>query len=231
MSYTHAHWPSLNNLQTRSSIPVPRSEILDLSNPNAPSLNAHVRRGLDDIASSTLAHIAVVNTSTPMSTLERGETPCHLVVTGPSDTVALAQVRLLVMLDELSGLHAELIDIDCKLHPMVAGRKRLRVQHIQEQTATNIYFPYPLRGMVGGPAAPNPNAKNGIWITGEFFGVQRAKEMLFQVARNKVSGLLQSFSVFIGFRHIHPELHFLYHSRYCVAVLRSLESLNLWEKS
>ncbi|KAG8984249.1 hypothetical protein FRB94_000336 [Tulasnella sp. JGI-2019a] len=171
---------------TRSSIPVPRSEILDLSNPNAPALNAHVRTALDDIASSTLAHIAVVNTSTATaaSSLEK-ESPCHLVVTGPSDTVSLAQVRLLVMLDELSGLHTESVDIDCKLHPIIAGRKRLRVQHIQEETATNIYFPYPLRGMVGGPAAPNPNAKNSIYITGEFFGVQRAKDMLFQVARNK----------------------------------------------
>ncbi|KAG8846356.1 hypothetical protein FRB96_002026 [Tulasnella sp. 330] len=173
---------------TRSSIPVPRSEILDISNPNAPTLNVKVRSGLDDIASSTLAHIAVVNTSTAATasttSLER-ETPCHLVVTGPSDTVSLAQVRLLVMLDELSTLHAESIDIDCKLHPIIAGRKRLRVQHIQEETATNIYFPYPLRGMVGGPPAPNPNAKNTIYITGEFFGVQRAKDMLFQVARNK----------------------------------------------
>lgn len=183
--------------QTRSSIPVPRSEILDLSNPNAPALIAKVRTALDDIASSTLAHIAVVNTSTAASTtsLER-ETPCHLVVTGPSDTVSLAQVRLLVMLDDLSNLHAESIDIDCKLHPIIAGRKRLRVQHIQEETATNIYFPYPLRGMVGGLPAPNPNAKNSIYITGEFFGVQRAKDMLFQVARNKVCVLLR---LLVGF--------------------------------
>lgn len=71
------------------------------------------------------------------------------------------------------------------------------LQSIQEETATNIYFPSPLHGFVGPDVAnmsavpPTPGSpprmnKNAIWITGEFFGVQRARDMLLQVALTKV---------------------------------------------
>jgi hypothetical protein len=78
----------------------------------------------------------------------------------------------------------------------VAGRKRGVLQTIQEETATNIYFPSPLQGLVGpeisSPAAVNSingtplHEKNMIWITGEFLGVQRARDMLFQISVTKV---------------------------------------------
>jgi hypothetical protein len=74
-----------------------------------------VRRRLDDIASQTMAHIAVVNS--PLSLSNRTppdgisssagwsgletERICELVITGHGDSVELARVRLLVMLDEL----------------------------------------------------------------------------------------------------------------------------------
>jgi hypothetical protein len=103
-------------------------------------------------------------------------------------------------------LHAEPCEIDQKLHAIIAGRKRHVLQSIQEDTATNIYYPSPLQGLVGpelvspsivtnGNSPPghaqgsqhqqahNPNI---IWITGEFFGVQRARDMLFQLSANKV---------------------------------------------
>jgi len=70
---------------------------------------------LDDIASETLAHIAVVNS--PLSAVNRTppdgislnggwsgletERVCELVITGTEDAVDFARVRLLVMLDEL----------------------------------------------------------------------------------------------------------------------------------
>lgn len=91
-----------------------RSEILD-SPFSKPSLKPEVRRRLDDIASQTLAHIAVVNSPLALSNrtppdgisssagwsgLET-ERVCELVVTGTEDAVDLARVRLLVMLDEL----------------------------------------------------------------------------------------------------------------------------------
>lgn len=208
-------------------IKVVRSDILD-SPSSKPSLKPEVRRRLDEIASQTFAHIAVVNSTVTLSTrsLPDGvsnsagwsgletERVCELVITGQGDSVELARVRLLVMLDEVvsehfthlavqisgcfqSGLHAESCEIDQKLHAIVAGRKRGVLQTIMEDTATNVYMPSPLQGLIGpdfgqpsnaAPTAPsnklNPNV---IWITGEFFGVQRARDMLFQVSMNKVS--------------------------------------------
>ena len=90
-----------------------------------------------------------------------------------------------------SGLHSEICEIDQKLHAIIAGRKRSMLQTIQEETGTNIYLPSPLQGLVGpDPAASGGanlgNTKNMIWITGEFFGVQRARDMLYQVSLTKV---------------------------------------------
>ena len=199
-----------------------RSEILD-SPFSKPTLKPEVRRRLDDIASQTLAHIAVVNSALSLSsrTPPDGISPtagwsgletervCELVISGSEDSVDLARVRLLVMLDELvrihfahiralsdsnakSGLHAENCEIDHKLHAIIAGRKRNMLQTIQEETATNIYFPSPLQDVYG-PDASTPTSLPGapgnsniIWITGEFFGVQRARDMLFQVSMTKV---------------------------------------------
>ncbi|KAJ7042482.1 cytoplasmic protein [Mycena alexandri] len=196
-------------IQHRAAIKVARSEILDSPSSN-PALKSEVRRRLDEIASQTLAHIAVVNS--PLSLSNRTppdgisssagwsgletERVCELVVTGQGDAVDLARVRLLVMLDELSGLHAEMCEIDHKLHAIIAGRKRAVLQSIQEETATNIYFPSPLQGLLGpehsGSDSPAPNSRNGnvIWITGEFFGVQRARDMLFQVSVNKSKSVI-----------------------------------------
>ncbi|THH02477.1 hypothetical protein EW026_g398 [Hermanssonia centrifuga] len=195
-------------VQNRAVIKVVRSDILD-SPASKPSLKPEVRRRLDDIASQTFAHIAVVNSTVTLSTrsLPDGvsnsagwsgletERVCELVITGQGDSVELARVRLLVMLDELSGLHADSCEIDQKLHALVAGRKRSVLQSIMEETATNIYMPSPLQGLIGPdfgqpanaspPGTANKLNPNFIWITGEFFGVQRARDMLFQVSLGK----------------------------------------------
>ncbi|OJA09120.1 hypothetical protein AZE42_02563 [Rhizopogon vesiculosus] len=191
--------------QHRTSIKVARADILDAPS-SKPTLKPDVRRKLDDIAGATLAHIAVVNSPLTLSSrtppdgvnsagwsgLET-ERVCELVITGQGDATELARVRLLVMLDELSGLHAEMCEIDQKLHAIVAGRKRHVLQSIQEDTGTNIYFPSPLQALVGPDIVPSaaapPGTRQGpnlIWITGEFFGVQRAKDMLYQLAASKV---------------------------------------------
>lgn len=96
---------------------MPRSDILD-SPSSKPTLKPDVRRKLDEIASLTYAHIAVVNSPLSLSSrtppdgistsagwtgLET-ERVCELVVTGQGDATELARVRLLVMLDELVRL-------------------------------------------------------------------------------------------------------------------------------
>jgi hypothetical protein len=100
----------------RAAIKVARSEILD-SPVSKPTLKAEVRRRLDDVAGQTSASIAVINSPFPLSShtppdginsntgwlgLET-ERICELVITGSGDSVELARVRLLVMLDELVG--------------------------------------------------------------------------------------------------------------------------------
>ncbi|TCD70046.1 hypothetical protein EIP91_005027 [Steccherinum ochraceum] len=190
-------------IQNRAVIRVARSDILD-SPASKPSLKPEIRRRLDDIASQTFAHIAVVNSPLALSTrsLPDGisssagwsgletERVCELVITGQGDSVELARVRLLVMLDELSGLHAECCELDHKLHPLICARKRNHLQTVQEETATNIYLPSPLQGVIGPDYGQNVTSPpqgtanrlgpNTIWITGEFFGVQRARDMLFK---------------------------------------------------
>ncbi|KIM48441.1 hypothetical protein M413DRAFT_22936 [Hebeloma cylindrosporum] len=174
-------------IQHRAAIKVTRSEILD-SPFSKPTLKPEVRRRLDDIASQTLAHIAVVNSPLALSNrtppdgisssagwsgLET-ERVCELVVTGTEDAVDLARVRLLVMLDELSGLHSEVCEIDHKLHAIIAGRKRNDLMGPDTTTTSST-------------GARNSNV---IWITGEFFGVQRARDMLFQVSVNKTKSVI-----------------------------------------
>jgi hypothetical protein len=202
-----------------------RSELLEFPS-SKPALKPEVRRRLDEIASQTLAHISVVNSPLSLSTrtppdgisssagwsgLET-ERVCELVIRGQGDSVELARVRLLGMLDELvcfpqslwfclipnptiqSGLHTEFCEVDQKLQAIVAARKRHVLQSIQEETATNIYLPSPLQGLVGpdiasgvtmGPGGTVRQNKNTIWISGEFFGVQRARDMLLQLSLNK----------------------------------------------
>jgi hypothetical protein len=92
-----------------------------------------------------------------------------------------------------SGLHTEVCEIDQKLQAIVVGRKRHVLQSIQEETATNIYLPSPLQGLVGpdassgvmGPSTALRQHKGTVWISGEFFGVQRARDMLLQLSLNK----------------------------------------------
>lgn len=203
-------------VQHRTAIKVARADILDAPS-SKPTLKPDVRRKLDDIAGATLAHIAVVNSPLTLSSrtppdgvnsagwsgLET-ERVCELVITGQGDATELARVRLLVMLDELSGLHSEMCEIDQKLHAIVAGRKRHVLQSIQEETATNIYFPSPLQALVGPDIIPNttptPGVRQGqnvIWITGEFFGVQRARDMLYSLSVSKRKSVISRDTVIV----------------------------------
>ncbi|GAA5888276.1 hypothetical protein JCM16303_007256 [Sporobolomyces ruberrimus] len=171
-----------NPFKRKSIVKVPRSEVLD----GKENVKVEMRRKLDEIASLTKAHLAIVGQAN--GTIGFGletERNVEIVITGPYESVEQARVRLLVLLDELSGLHSEVCEIDYKLHNIISGRKRTVVQTIQEETATNIYFPTPLSGVIGGKTGSLQAKQNLIFITGEFFGVQRARDMLFQVSLHK----------------------------------------------
>ncbi|GAA6049311.1 hypothetical protein JCM3770_005934 [Rhodotorula araucariae] len=166
----------------KSVVKVPRAEVLD----GKENVKVEMRRKLDEIASLTKAHLAIVGQAT--ATIGFGletERNVEIVITGPYESVEQARVRLLVLLDELSGLHSEVCEIDFKLHNIISSRKRCVIQTIQEETATNIYFPTPLSGVLGQKNLALIAKQNLIFITGEFFGVQRARDMLFQVSLHK----------------------------------------------
>ena len=129
VSYVFTSDSSISPMQHRAAIKVARSEILD-SPFSKPTLKPEVRRRLDDIASQTLAHIAVVNSPLALSNrtppdgisssagwsgLET-ERVCELVVTGTEDAVDLARVRLLVMLDELVRQRSLILFFSCVSH-------------------------------------------------------------------------------------------------------------------
>lgn len=177
-----------------------RTEILDHPpSTSAPRLKPDVRKQLDDIASSTGAHISVINPNHPA---QEGENPdswtrfeaertCELLISGKQDAVEAARVQLLVMLDKISGLHAESFEVDCKLLSLVAGRKRTGLHAVQEETATNIYSPSFLHGLTGtvDNRKPGRSLSNTVWVTGDFFNVQRARDKLMQLALAKVGSI------------------------------------------
>ncbi|KAK4705799.1 hypothetical protein P7C70_g410, partial [Phenoliferia sp. Uapishka_3] len=171
-----------NPFKRKSIVKVPRAEVLD----GRENVKVEMRRKLDEIAALTKAHLAIVGqVSGNIGFGLETERNVEIVITGPYESVEQARVRLLVLLDELSGLHSEVCEIDYKLHNIISGRKRCVVQTIQEETGTNIYFPTPLSGVLGVKNTNLLAKQNLIFITGEFFGVQRARDMLFQVSLHK----------------------------------------------
>lgn len=95
-------------------VKVNRSDILDNSLTGNPTLRLEVRRKLDEIAAQTLAHIAVVNGNIN-DTGGIGSNPneCNFKVKGNRDSVDLARVRLLVMVDELVSLFSPFLTSTC----------------------------------------------------------------------------------------------------------------------
>jgi len=184
--------PSIGAGRHGSSSP-PESAGLSSPTTSSETLKPEVRRKLDELATLTKTHVAMIGTETHGQDLGYGlesERHVELVISGPFESVEQARIRLLVLLDEFSGLHAESCEIDYKLHNIVGGRKRAVIQTIQEETATNVYLASPFAGVLGAPNnRPQGIASrlNTVYITGEFFGVQRAKDMLFQVSVHKVS--------------------------------------------
>ncbi|TIA91451.1 hypothetical protein E3P99_01093 [Wallemia hederae] len=114
----------------------------------------------------------------------------QLTIVGGQEAIEHAKIDVLVAIDQANGLHADKVDIDFKLHPIIASKKRTVIRTIEEETETNVYLPPPLAGVLGNSsprAGSQPDQRNMIHITGDFFGVQRAKDMLVQVAVQKVN--------------------------------------------
>lgn len=189
--------------KNRLTLKVPRNDLLDVLPGTAmqqqgivPSdyLKADIRRRLDEIAVSCKCFISILSNEHAGADLGYGletERSVEVVISGQFEGAEHARVRIMVMLDEASGLHSEACEIDYKLHNIVGGRKRCVIQTIQEETGTNIYLPTPFSGVLASNrSATIFSRQNTIYLTGEYFGVQRAKEMLFQVSLHKSKSII-----------------------------------------
>ncbi|GAK66145.1 kh domain protein [Moesziomyces antarcticus] len=190
-----------NPFKLTASIKVPRADVFDIapgsSPPGKESVKADIRRKLDEVQTATGATLTVKSNDVRGADLGYGletERMIEVLVSGPFESVELARVKALVIFDEITGLRSEICEIDYKLHNIIGGRKRCVVQKIEEETGTNIYLPSSFLGTFGSTAAGRAPAlaaqQNQIHITGEFFGVQRARDMLFQVSMHKSKGII-----------------------------------------
>lgn len=152
-------------------------------------LKPHVRVKLEDIAHLTNTHMAIVGKEARGADLGYGletERMVDLVISGQLECVEFARIKALVMLDELAGLTSTSFEIDQKFHNIIGGRKRIVLQTIQEQTATSIYLPLPFAASLSSNRDPSLQSRqNTVHVTGDPFGVQRARDMLFQVFVHK----------------------------------------------
>ncbi|TIB93001.1 hypothetical protein E3Q19_01585 [Wallemia mellicola] len=154
-------------------------------------LNPLIRDKLVELNSTMNVNFSLLEL--PPSNFQNGlqlQSLVQLSILGGQESVEHAKIQILVTIDQHLGLHADKVDIDFKLHPIIASKKRSVIRTIEEETETNIYLPPPLAGVLGNSsprAGSLPDHRNLIYITGDFFGVQRAKDMLVQVAVQKVN--------------------------------------------
>ncbi|KAJ9474011.1 KH domain-containing protein [Pseudozyma hubeiensis] len=192
-----------NPFKSTSIVKVARADVFDVAPASSPpgkeGIKEDVRRKFDEVQSMTGATITLRNSENRSADLGYGletERIVEVLVSGPFESVELARVKVLVILDEIAGLKSETCEIDSKLHNIIGGRKRCVVQKIEEETGTSIYLPSSFLGTFGSGLASRSDSKgvaahqNQIHITGEFFGVQRARDMLFQVSMHKSKGII-----------------------------------------
>ncbi|KAJ3255829.1 hypothetical protein HK104_007128, partial [Borealophlyctis nickersoniae] len=117
-------------------------------------------------------------------------------IVGSADAVERARMKCLVLFDEMSGLYHISLEVDPKLHLVIAGRKRVLLEALMYDTMTNIYLPSPFVGMHvtyrGQPAGDTIDDGSGgdrypftIHITGQQSGVLQARERLIAMAFNR----------------------------------------------
>ncbi|PWN35004.1 uncharacterized protein FA14DRAFT_160354 [Meira miltonrushii] len=188
--------------RSRATIKVPRNDLLTTNssggsiNGSIPSenLKADIRKRFDEIASLCSCMISISANEQQGSDLGNGletERSAEIIIAGPFEGVEQAKVLVMVMLDELAGLSTEVVEVDYKFHNIVGGRKRCVIQKIQEETGTNIYLATPFPSVLSANRSPSiVSRQNTIFITGEYFGVQRARDMFFQVSMHKSKNVL-----------------------------------------
>ncbi|CEP09750.1 hypothetical protein [Parasitella parasitica] len=107
-------------------------------------------------------------------------------IAGSIDSVELARVKILVLLDQLAGLNIEFLhDIPCFLHFLLSGRKHVQLHSVMDETATNIYLQSPFSHLT------RQHQDDGlIYLTGESTSsLARAKELLKKLTAQKMKSM------------------------------------------
>ncbi|WFD31054.1 hypothetical protein MSPP1_002085 [Malassezia sp. CBS 17886] len=177
------------------SLRAPRSDVAggagSTSAPGSGVLKSDVRAQLDRIMAHTSTAISVSHLEARGPGVGGGletDRSVQISVVGPMEAIECARTQVLVLLDELNALHVDRVEIEPKLLHASAGRKRSTIQLIEGETNTNVYLSTPFAGVLGGSTQPRP--PHTVHITGAFRDVQRAKDMLVQVASAKGKTLL-----------------------------------------
>ncbi|CAO3632359.1 unnamed protein product [Mucor fragilis] len=154
----------------------PVKTILSIESPIMDALyHPEIKGALTDIAQEFHVQVKIHATS---------EAEIHMV--GSIDSVELARVKILVLLDQLAGLSVDtLSDIPHHLHFLIAGRKHVQLQSIMEETSTNIYLQSPLCNLI------DQDNRNGmIYLTGNSpSDSARAKDLLKKLAAQKTKSM------------------------------------------
>ncbi|KAI8644908.1 hypothetical protein BD408DRAFT_362478 [Parasitella parasitica] len=166
-----------------------RTEILNLY-PTKTHLNLKIpdqdctklRVECEKIANETSTSISITE-PIPQSSFAFQNT-VNILITGIPDNADLARVHTLVMLDKMSQLDVDTVEIPYKLHYLICGRKRTGLQAILEETATSIYFPSPFIF-----EKSNDEYSPPIYVTGESSNVARVKDMLTKLATQKAQSM------------------------------------------
>ncbi|RUP12500.1 hypothetical protein BC936DRAFT_139809, partial [Jimgerdemannia flammicorona] len=189
-----------NLVKVKLSVKASRSELLDSDN----ELKENLKPAIDKIVNDTNATVNVALHNTGRATTGHSESTAEIVINGPVEAAEAARIRVLVMLDDMTGLRTDTLFIPHKLHNLISGRKRCYLQAIMEETAINIYFPSPFFDFSKVDRVDKTQNAGKldiherdppIYLTGDSIGIGRAKEMLTKLSHQKVKSMYHKDSV------------------------------------
>ncbi|KAI9019443.1 hypothetical protein CLU79DRAFT_758842 [Phycomyces nitens] len=146
-----------------------------------------LRQPCDEIEQQTQTTVTISNPP-PKHSSFASENTITIRINGLPPQAEIARVRVLTILDSLSDLSVDTVQIPLRLQPLICGRKRIALQPIIEETLTNIYFPSPF-------VDPLNNTSNSsefsppIYITGDPGNLSRVKDMLTKLAAQKAKSM------------------------------------------
>lgn len=115
---------------------------------------------------------------------ESANKPYHILIYGDQDSTRFAEMKINVILEEMTGNFVDSLSLDLSLQPLVAGPDLGNLKYITLQTKTKIFTPDWLPELFS-PRSENTSARNlnEIYITGPEFQVLIAKELLRDVIK------------------------------------------------